>query len=74
MSPSDEFTGAGCCEQEDGYLRAQARVREARVREAEALRVALDDVMQRHHVEGRIGFYSSLLDELVSAAMTLSRP
>lgn len=29
---TDEFDGAGCCPEEDGYLRAKAREREARER------------------------------------------
>jgi len=30
---TDEFTGAGCCPEEDGYLRAQAASRDAKSRE-----------------------------------------
>jgi hypothetical protein len=36
---------------------------------ATAVRAALDAVMQTHSVEGRIGFYSSLLDDLTEAVL-----
>lgn len=33
----------------------------------DTVRAALDDVMQRRGVEGKVGFYGALLDELAAA-------